>query len=198
MPRRRARRCSVFKRRDLDRIGLGDLGSWLAQSESHVAEDALALAYYQRHPVAQAQMRREQLAVPQMTRMTEFLRIASQVTPQRRPLLGVQRSWPTRSHPVAQAGQSMGFKTRHPALHRPPIFPKQVGDLLAAVAASDQQQPVQPMVLPRLIGPSDFLLDGQSHDLGISNFEFSHARTSTSGTGHQYAKMMRHYIYRYV
>lgn len=40
-PRRRARRCSFFKRRDLDRVGPGDLGSGLAQPESHVAEDAL-------------------------------------------------------------------------------------------------------------------------------------------------------------
>ena len=61
----------------------------------------------------------------------------------------------------------MGFKARHPALHRASIFPKQFGDLLAAVAASDQQQPVQPMVVPRLIEPSDFLLD-------------SHAQTSAS------------------
>ena len=118
------------------------MGSGLAQPESHVAEDALALAHPQRHPVAQTQMRREQLAVPQMTGMTEFLRLASKVTPQRRPLLGVQRGWPTRTRPVTQAGQSMGLKAPHPALHRSSIFPKQVGDLLAAVAASDQQQPV--------------------------------------------------------
>ena len=65
----------------------------------------------------------------QMTGMTELLWLASQVTPQRRPLRGVQRSWPTRTHPVTQAGQSMGFKARHPALHRSAIFPKQVGDL---------------------------------------------------------------------
>lgn len=54
----------------------------------------------------------------------------------------------------------MGFEPCHPALHRSSIFPKQVGNLLAAMAAGDQQQPVQPMVVPRLIGPSDFLLDG--------------------------------------
>lgn len=129
--------------------------------------------------------------------MTELLRLASQVTPQRRPLLGIQRSWPTRTHPVAQAGQSMSFKARHPALHRPSIFPKQVGDLLAAVAASDQQQPVQAMVVPRLIGSSDFLLDSQAHDVGISNDQFSHDRTSTLGTGHQYNSIMRQYICRY-
>ena len=70
-----------FKRRDLDRVGLGDLGSGLAQPESHVAEDSLALAHAQLHPVVQAQMRREQLAVPQMTGMTELLWLASHVTP---------------------------------------------------------------------------------------------------------------------
>ena len=59
-PRRRARRCSVFTRRDLDRVGLGDLGAGLAQPESHMTKDSLALAHPQRHPVAQAQMRREQ------------------------------------------------------------------------------------------------------------------------------------------
>jgi hypothetical protein len=145
-----------------------------------VTEDALALAYPQRHPVALAQMRREQLAVPRMASMTEFLRLASQVTPQRRPLRGVQRGRPTRTLTVAQAGQSMGVEAVHPSLYRPPILPKQFGDLLAAVAAGDQQQPVQPMVVPRLSGPSDFLLDSQSDNVGISNDQCSHARTSIS------------------
>jgi hypothetical protein len=174
------------------------LGAGLAQSEPRVAEDSLALAHPQPHLVAQAKMRREQLAVPQMTGMAKLLRVTSQVTPQRRPLLGVQRGRPTRTHPVAQACQSMGFESPHPALHRPPIFPKPFGDLLAAVAASDQQQPVQPMVVPRLIGSSDFLLDGQSHDVGISNFQFSHDSASTSVSGHQYNSRMRQYICRYV
>src|SRR4029077_14793973 len=185
-PRRRARRRSFFKRRDLARIGLGDLGSGLAQPEPHVAEDALALTHPQRHPVAQAQMHREQLAVPQMTGMTERLRIASQVTPQRGPLLGAQCARPTRTHPVAQACEAMGFEACHPALHRSSIFPKQVGALRATVPASDKQQPVQPMVVPRLIGSREFLLDGQSHDVGIRNFQFSHGRPSPWVNGHQY------------
>ena len=174
-----------FKRRALDRVGLGDLGSGLAQPKSHVAEDSGALAPPSAPPVAQAQMRCEQRAVPQMTGMTEFLRLASYVTPQRRPLLGVQRGGPTRTRPFAQASQSVGFEAVHPSLHRPPIFAKQCGDLLAAVAAGDQQQPVQPMVVPRLIGPSDFLLDGHAPDVSISNDQFSHDRTSASWTRHQ-------------
>jgi hypothetical protein len=79
----------------------------------------------------------------------------------------------------------MGFESPHPALHRPPIFPQPVGDLLATVATGDQEQPVQPMVVPRLIEPSDLLLDGQAQDLGIRNDQLSHDRTSASWTGHQ-------------
>ena len=82
-------------------------------------KDALALAHSQRHPIAQAQMRGEQRAVPQMTSMTELLGLASQVTSQCCPLLGVQRGWPTRPCSVTQASQSMSFKACHPALHRP-------------------------------------------------------------------------------
>lgn len=91
----------------------------------------------------------------------------------------------------------MGFEPCHSALHRSSIFPKQVGNLLAAVAVGDQQQPVQPMVGPRLIGPSDFLLDGQTHDVRISNDQFSHDRTSIALAGHQCALIMRQYIRRY-
>lgn len=39
----------------------------------------------------------------------------------------------------------MGFEACVPSLHGQPIFPKQVGDLPAAVAAGDQQQSVQPI-----------------------------------------------------
>jgi len=41
-------------------------------------------------------------------------------------------------------------------------------------------------------------LDGQAHDVGISNDQFSHDRTSASWTRHQYTPMMRQYICRYV
>jgi hypothetical protein len=90
-------------------------------------------------------------------------------TPQRRPLRGVQGGWPTQPHSVTQAAQSLGCKARHPALHRAAVFPNQVGDLLAAVAAGAQQQPVQSMVVARLIGSSDFLVDRPSHDVSIRN-----------------------------
>lgn len=118
----------------------------------------------------------------QMTDKTKLLRVASQVTPQRHQFCGVQRCGPTRTHSLAQAGQSMGFKPRHPALHRSAIYPKKFGDLLAALAASDHQKTVQSMVVPRLIKPRNVLLDPQAHEVGISNFEFSHDPASHQET----------------
>jgi hypothetical protein len=94
-------------------------------------------------------------------------------------------------HSVAQAGQPIGFKTRRPALQRPSIFSKQVGDLLATVVSGNQQQPVQSIIIPRLIGPSNFLFDGQSQDVGISNFKFSHESASIPENSHQCNAIMR-------
>ncbi len=88
----------------------------------------------------------------------------------------------------------MSFQACNPALHRPPIFAKQCGDLLAAMAAGDEQQPMQPMIVPRLTGSSNFLLNGDSHDIGIHNFQFSHDSASPLVTCHQDSARMRHYI----
>jgi hypothetical protein len=40
------------------------------------------------------------------------------------------------------------------------------------------------MVVPRLIGPRDLLLDGHAHDVAIRNDQFSQDRTAASWTGH--------------
>lgn len=46
-------------------------------------------------------------------------------------------------------------------------------------------------IVPRLIGPSDFLLDGQPRDVSIGNFQCSHDHTSALVNGHQYTGVMR-------
>jgi len=120
---------SFFESRDLYRVGLRYLESGLPQSESHLTEDALALAYTQAQPIVQPQVLREELAVPQMGSMTEFRGVASQVAPQSRPLPSVQRGRPSRSLGLAQTFQAMRLETPHPALHRAAIFTEQFGYL---------------------------------------------------------------------
>src|SRR5258708_2716938 len=120
--RRLASRRSFFKRRDLDRVGLGDLGSGLAQSKSHLAEEALALPYPEPHPIAHSQVLRKQLAVPQMGAVAELRWIAAQIASQLRPLFGLQHGRSPRPLPLAQTLQATGLKAPNPALHRAPVF----------------------------------------------------------------------------
>jgi hypothetical protein len=61
-------------------------------------------------------------------------------------------------------------------------LPQQFGDLPATVVAGDQQQPMQPKIVLRLIGMSDFLLDGQAHGVGIHD-KTSCCRCSLQGLG---------------
>jgi len=75
-----------------------------------------------------------------------------------------------------------------------PAFAEQVGHLLVTLAASDQLQAVQPTVVARLVGAGDFLLDGDSHQLRVSNFQLSHGSTSETGNCQRYSPLMRHYI----
>ena len=84
------------------------------------------------------------------------------------------------------AGRSVhGFQSASPALHRSSIFSKQVGALLTTVVTGDQQQPVQPIAVPRLIGPSDFLLDSNEDAVGMTNFQCSRDSASLSVAGQQ-------------
>lgn len=152
MSRRLARRRSFFNRRDLYGVGLSHLGSGLAKPEAHLPEDALALPHSQGDAIALPQMFREHFAVPEMASAAKFPGVASQVAPQRRPLFRIQRCRPARTIAFAHPLKPAGFEPLDPASHRAPIFAKQLGDLLAALAARNQQQTMQPMVVARLIG----------------------------------------------
>lgn len=85
------------------------------------------------------------------------------------PLLGVERRRTLRVLTFAHALQPAHLKSLDPALHFAPIFIQQIGDLLAALAAGDQQQAMQAMVVSRFVRAGDYLLDGDSHHFRISN-----------------------------
>jgi hypothetical protein len=193
-----ASRRSFFKSRDPRRVGLGNLGSGFAQPESHLPKDALALAHPKRHPIVSPQVLGKQFAIPQVRGMAEFPGGAPHIPPERRPLLGVKRGGTARSLPLAQPIQAMLLEPLDPALHRTRILSKRLGHLLAALTASNQQQAVQPVVVTRLVGADNFLLDGDTHYLGIGNFQFSHNGVSLGMEPPTVCAIMRHYLCRYV
>jgi hypothetical protein len=54
------------------------------------------------------------------------------------------------------------------------------------------------MVVPRLVRPRDLLLNGDSHDVGICNFQLTHTGSIQTVRNLQCKSFMRRYLCRYV
>jgi hypothetical protein len=136
------------------------LWSRLTQAKPQLSEDALTLTHAQSDLVALREVCGQQLAVPQVSNMTEITGATAQVAFQCSPLLGIQASRSAMALTIAHAVQSVFFKAFDPTLNGAPVFTKKIGNLLATLAARQKQQAVQSMVITRLVGPGDLLLDG--------------------------------------
>jgi len=92
---------------------------------------------------------------------------------------GRRSAW---TSPFLKPGKSTLFKTLHPILDRPASLPKQLGHLTAGKSGTDKQDSVQPVIIPGLLGPKDLLLQGDSHNVCVLDFQFSHIGLLSSGS----------------
>jgi hypothetical protein len=191
-------RHSFFKGCHQRRIGLSHLWPGLTQTKVHLLEDALTLMHTESDLVALLEMRRQQLAVSQVSNMTEIRGIAAQVASQSRPLLGIQASRSSRALAITHSLKSLLLKAFDPALHGATVFAKKSCNLLATVATSQKQQTVQSVVVPGFIRAEIFLLNRDSHDLWIGNFELTHVHSLNTIRSPYWKIFMRHYLCRYV
>jgi hypothetical protein len=76
--------------------------------------------------------------------------------------------------PFAKPGKPTLYKALHPILCWPTPLPKRLGHLTAGRSGKDQQHAVQSLIMSGLIGPEGFLLQGDSHNACILDFQFSH------------------------
>lgn len=195
---RLASRRSFFKSRDPHRVGLSNLRSGFAQPESHLTKDALTLTYSKLHPVVLPQVLGKQPAVPQVFDMTKLFGGALHISPKRRPLLGIKRGGATGVLSFAQPIQAIFFEPLDPTLHGTWVLSKGVGHLLTTLSASNQQQSMQSMAIARLVGADNFLLNGDTHYLGVSNFQSPHDGISLAMESPEVYPIMRRYLCRYV
>src|SRR3989338_4051230 len=194
-----ARRRSFFKGRLRFRVGLGDHGAGLAQPESHLAEQPLALAPSQRDLIPLAQMFGQQLAVPQGLGKAEVTRATPQVVFQGLPMCIGQSTRPPGSLTVLQSGKSDFLEAIDPALHRAlaPVEPQR--GLTRTHAVRHQQYAVKPVIVPGLIVALDFLTYGDTHNFRVADFQFPHGGKSYQHwRRRQCNRIMRHYLRRYV
>jgi hypothetical protein len=177
---------------------LSHQGAGLAQTTSHLRKDALALTHPEHHLVTLLEVDGQQLATPQMSGMSKVRCTAAQIASECRALFGIQARRSAASLAVTHPLEAKLFKLFGPPLHGAPIFAKEVGNLLAALATAQKQQPTQAMVVAGFIATGNLLLNRDPHDFSIGNFELVHTLSLSEIRRLKCKSIMRHYLCRHV
>ena len=146
-------------------------------------EQTLTLSGPQVHPVSLGQVMGQELSIPEVLLIAPGAGRASQVTAHCL-LLGLGKpNGPTGALSLLQAGKTRSLETVNPALDGARVLPQPFGHPVAAKALTDEQDSMQAMVVTRIFGAGNFLLDRQSHDFNIGNLQPLHRCTSQTILG---------------
>jgi hypothetical protein len=156
-------------------IGMGNDRARFAQPEASLPEQALALAHRQVDLEALLEPGAQRLPVPQCSCQADVARHPAQRLVHYLQLGLAQTSRSPRALPFAQPGQTSGFKTLHPILHRARGVPQQSADLRTGQALRHQQHPVKPVIVARFFRTVNLILQSQNHRFGIGHLKWFHA-----------------------
>jgi hypothetical protein len=139
----------------------------------------------------------QQLAVPQIAGVTQVARMGAQVPFDFLPSPIIQPARTTFPRAFPQPVESTVFKAMNPTLDGRGMFAKPLANLIATMSLAHQQNSVQPMIVARLIGAADLLLEGNFHYLCICNLQSFHAPLLPEGRPHG-KHIILHYLCRFV
>ena len=156
------------------RVSMRDERPRFPQAETQLAKQPLALAHTERHAVPLVDERGQGLAIPQPGQPDRLGRAPKRPTH----ALQVGFGQPPRAALAGAFGQRRQagvFEPAHPIFDGPRRIAQQLGDLRTGHALRDQQHAVQPVVVPRLAGSANLVLQPRD-DLGcLRNRESVHA-----------------------
>src|SRR6202158_3550349 len=194
---RLARRRSFFYRRHFHRVGLRHLRSRLAQAKAELPEQALTLPHSQLNAETPAQVLRQQRPVPPIGCQAERPRGPAQIRCHLPPLTAIKLARPPGPLALAQALQAAVLESPDPTLHRAGILAEQSGNFPTRLPRRYQEQPMQAMIVTRLLAATDLLLYGYLHHLRVLDLQFAHRRSPVSRRCNHTIRM-QHYLCRYV
>jgi len=155
-------------------IGVGNPGARLAQPETLLPKQALALPHSQANPEVALDPGTQGFSVPQRTRQADIARRATQHRihlPQLRP---AQTPGTSGAFPLHQSGEPSGLKASNPILYRSWGIPQNPTDLGTGHPLGDQQHPMQPVIIARLFRTANLILQSQNDTCSISDFQWFH------------------------
>ena len=145
----------------------------LAQPELERPEQPLAWAHSQWDSIGLVDPCRQRLAIPQIHPHPGVARLGPQDPMDLFHLFFVQPTGTAGPFSFRQASQALLVETMNPILDRTRRVAPQAGHLRTRHALRYQQDTMQPVVVPRLLRPLNFLLQTQ-HRSGIGYHEGSH------------------------
>jgi hypothetical protein len=174
----------------------------LSKAKAHLSEDSLTLPYPKVNLMESFKVMGEQLAVPEVLVMTEFSRVAPQVTIDGLPLSFIEPSRTPIPLTFTQPGEAAFLKTLHPAFNRSRILPESIANVITAEAMCYQEDPMQTVIITGFLRPQNLLLHCNSHDLLIRDLQFAHVHVllpkTMAGDYNESNRIMRHYLRRHV
>jgi len=153
---------------------MGNKRARLAAPKAQPMEQALALANADGHVITLGQMMTEQLPIPKVLRVAEFARRAAKVPVKPLKLSLVEQAWSSGAGRFLQPRETARLKALEPVFHGARTLAKELRHMVTALSGEHKQNPVEAMVIARLLGTENLLADGNLHDLGIFDFQLAH------------------------
>jgi hypothetical protein len=155
-------------------ICFGDKWSWFATAKTQLSEQPTTLSLTNLHTIAFPQVKAQQLPVPQILSIPQIARRFAQVSADRSPNLrvnGRRTAWALR---VRHPNKPSFLEPAEPVLDRSRTLAKQLGDLVAAFSCASKKDSMKTVIVSRLLGAKNLLLDSNPHDLNIMNLSPTH------------------------
>jgi len=155
-------------------IGVGKQGARLAQPETPLPKQALALTHSQANPAAPLDPGTQSFSIPQRTGQADLAWRATQHRIDLPQLRLAQTPGSSGAFPLHQSGEPSGLKASNPILYRSWSIPQNPTDLRTGHPLGDQQHPMQPVIIPRFFRTANLILQSQNDACSISNLQWFH------------------------
>jgi len=173
-------------------VSLRQLRTRFPQAEAELAKEPLALPHPQGDRELLPEPRGQRLAVPDVAAEPHLPRRLPEGSVDAHQLRLGQSSRAARPRALRESAQAVLFKPAHPVLDRARGVPQQLADLRTRHALRHQQDPVQPMVVPRLFRPANLILESHNDRRRIRDGEWFHVSMKPQ------PPIMRNYLCRSV
>ena len=167
---------SFFKRHPFYRVRMSYQGSGFPLPKAQFVKKPLALANLQFNSKPLFKEMPNKFPVPQILCKTQITRGFPERLSKLGKLLGIQRGRTSASLTFLKSGKPASSEAINPIMNSPASLTEVAADLLNRNAPAQEQQTVKPVIVPRILGTGNLLLERYRHSFCIFNNKSTHIK----------------------